>query len=104
MKISVVTVCFNSEATIAHTVRSFLDQTHADKEMIVVDGCSSDHTLEIIRSFRSPDIHIFSEPDEGIYDAMNKGLGLYHGDAVGFLNSDDTFHDARVLDGIAAGL
>src|SRR4051812_38750185 len=104
MKISVITVCRNSERTIAHTIESFLAQTHADKEMVVVDGCSTDHTLGIIRSFDSPLIRIFSEPDNGIYDAMNKGLRLYEGDACGFLNSDDVFHDAAVLEHIATGL
>jgi glycosyltransferase len=104
MKISVITVCRNSEPTIAHTIRSFLAQTHEDKEMVVVDGCSTDRTLDVIRSFDAPSIRIFSEPDKGIYDAMNKGLRLYSGDACGFLNSDDVFHDSYVLEKIAAGL
>src|SRR4051812_45388824 len=104
MKISVITVCRDSEATIAHTIESFLGQTHADKEMVVVDGSSNDRTLQIVRSFDSPAIRIFSEPDSGIYDAMNKGLRLYQGDACGFLNSDDMFHDSAVLEQIAAGL
>jgi glycosyltransferase len=104
MKISVITVCFNSETTIAHTISSFLAQTHANREMVVVDGCSTDRTLEIVRSFREPSIRIFSEPDGGIYDAMNKGLKLYQGDAIGFLNSDDMFHDSTVLERISAGL
>jgi glycosyltransferase len=104
MKISVITVCFNSEKTIADTISSFLAQTHADREMVVVDGCSTDRTLEIVRSFREPSIRIFSEPDGGIYDAMNKGLRLYQGDAFGFLNSDDMFHDSSALERISAGL
>lgn len=104
MKISVITVCFNSEKTIAYTIRSFLEQTHSDKEMVVVDGCSSDRTLDIVRSFNSDAIRIFSERDAGIYDAMNKGLRLYRGDAIGFLNSDDRFHDDKVLENIAAAL
>jgi glycosyltransferase len=104
MKISVITVCRNSEQTIAHTMKSFLAQTYADKEMVVVDGCSSDRTLDIIRSFAAPSVRIFSEPDNGIYDAMNKGLRLYEGDACGFLNSDDVFHDSAVLERIATGL
>src|ERR1043166_8351381 len=104
MKISVITVCRNSERTIAHTIKSFLAQTHADKEMVVVDGCSTDRTLDIVRSFDASSIRIFSEPDSGIYDAMNKGLRLYEGEACGFLNSDDMFHDATVLEQIAAGL
>jgi glycosyltransferase len=104
MKISVVTVCFNSEATIADTMRSFLEQRHTDKEMLVVDGCSTDRTLEIVNSFRAGTIRIISEPDRGIYDAMNKGLAAYSGDAVGFLNSDDTFHDDLVLGRIASAL
>ena len=104
MKISVITVCRNSEQTIAHTIQSFLAQTHADKEMVIVDGGSTDGTLAVINSFNAPSIRIFSEPDDGIYDAMNKGLRLYEGDACGFLNSDDVFHDLSVLAQIAAGL
>ena len=80
MKISVITVCLNSEKTIAHTIESFLAQSHADKEMRIVDGGSTDRTLEIIRSFREPAIHILSEADRGIYDAMNKGLALFEGE------------------------
>ena len=104
MKISVVTVCFNSEATIEGTIRSFLAQSYPDKEMIVIDGQSRDRTVEIIKSLASDQIWLVSERDRGIYDAMNKGLRLYTGDAVGFLNSDDTFHDNDVLSKIAAGL
>lgn len=104
MKISVITVCRNSERTIAHTIESFLAQTHADKEMVVIDGRSTDRTIDVVRSFASPLIRIFSETDSGIYDAMNKGLRLYEGDACGFLNSDDMFHDATVLEEIAGGL
>jgi len=104
MKISVVTTCHNSEATIAWTIRSFLSQTYPDKEMLIIDGASTDRTLEITKKFASSDIRIVSEPDNGMYDAMNKGLRLYTGDAIGFLNSDDTFHDTDALDRIADGL
>lgn len=104
MKISVVTACFNSEATIGFTIESFLGQTHPDKEMLVIDGVSRDRTLKIVESFASPQIRVFSEPDRGVYDAMNKGLHRFAGDAIGFLNSDDAFHDADVLADVAAGL
>ena len=104
MKISTVTVCRNAAKTIRFTIESFLAQTHADKEMIVVDGLSSDGTLDIVRSFNSPLIAIHSGKDQGIYDAMNKGLKLATGDAVGFLNADDTYHDAHSLSYIAAAL
>ncbi|MGH6828640.1 MAG: glycosyltransferase family 2 protein [Rhizomicrobium sp.] len=104
MKISVVTPSFNSQATIAATIRSFLAQDHRDKEMLVIDGGSSDATLAIAREFASPLIGIVSEKDRGVYDAMNKGLKLYGGDAVGFLNANDTFHDARSLSRIAQAL
>lgn len=104
MKISVLTVSFNSAATIAHTVESFLAQDHAEKEMILVDGASGDGTVEIVRSFGSECIRIVSEPDEGMYDALNKGLRLFGGDAVGVLNSDDTYHDTSALSRIAEGL
>jgi glycosyltransferase len=104
MKISVVTASFNSEATIGFTVESFLRQNHPDKEMLVIDGASRDGTRKLVESFASDTIKILSEPDQGVYDAMNKGFRLFAGDAVGFLNSDDTFHDANVLADIAAGL
>ncbi len=104
MKISVVTVCFNAARTIAHSIESFLEQDHPNKELLIVDGRSTDETLKIVRSFSSSDIRLVSEPDSGIYDAMNKGLRLYSGDAVGFLNADDAFHDSRALRDIDAAL
>jgi glycosyltransferase involved in cell wall biosynthesis len=104
MKISVVTVCFNSARTIGHTVESFLRQTHPDKELVIVDGASPDATLAIVRSFAADEVRIISEPDDGIYDAMNKGLDAFAGDAVGFLNSDDRFTDEASLSHIAEGL
>nr|TIL73230.1 MAG: glycosyltransferase [Mesorhizobium sp.] len=104
MKISVLTVCWNSAATIRHTVDSFLAQDHGDKELVVIDGNSSDETLSIVRSYPPDQIRLISEPDSGMYDALNKGLGLYTGDAVGVLNSDDCFHDRTVLGRISAGL
>lgn len=104
MKISVITVCLNSERTIGHTIRSFLDQTHPDKELLVIDGGSIDGTLDIVRSFPSAQLRVWSGADRGMYDAMNKGLRFYDGDAVGFLNSDDSFHDKSALASIADGL
>ena len=104
MKISVVTVCFNSAKTIGYAIESFLHQRHPDKELIVIDGASTDETLGIVRSFGGAPIVIMSEPDHGMYDAMNKGLAAFSGDAVGFLNSDDRFKDAQALGHVAAGV
>jgi glycosyltransferase len=104
MKISVVTAAYNSRETIAYTIESFLAQSHADKEMLVIDGKSDDGTVAIVESFKSPDIRLLSEKDKGVFDAMNKGLHLFQGDAVGFLNSDDTFHDTGVLTAIAEAM
>jgi glycosyltransferase len=104
MFISVITVCWNAEKTIRHTVESFLSQTHPDKEMVLVDGASKDATLDIVRSFKSPLIKITSEKDKGIYDAMNKGLKWAKGDAIGLLNADDTYYDAHSLAKIAKAL
>lgn len=104
MKISVVTASYNSEATIGFTVESFLGQKHPEKEMLVIDGASSDGTIKLVESFGSDAIRVFSAKDAGVYDAMNKGLHLFEGEAVGFLNSDDTFHDSSTLGDIAAGL
>lgn len=104
MKISVLTVCFNSAATIRHTLESFLSQDHREKELIVIDGASTDHTLEVVRSYPQDQIRLVSEPDSGMYDALNKGLRLYSGDAVGVLNADDCFHGRSSLTRIAEGL
>ena len=104
MKISVITASYNSQVTIGATIESFLAQTHPDKEMLVVDGASKDATLKLVDSFGSSEIRVISEPDQGVYDAMNKGLHLFKGDAIGFLNSDDTFHNDSALAAIAAAL
>jgi glycosyltransferase len=104
MKISVVTASYNSELTIGFTIESFLAQNYPQKEMLVIDGASNDATLKIVASFGSDAIRVFSERDSGVYDAMNKGLHLFDGDVVGFLNSDDTFNDSNVLSDIAAAM
>ncbi|UPJ52023.1 glycosyltransferase [Bradyrhizobium sp. 200] len=104
MKISVVTASYNSEATIGYTIDSFLEQTHPEKEMLIIDGASSDATIRIVESYRSNAIRLFSDKDAGVYDAMNKGLRLFEGNAVGFLNSDDTFHNSTVLSDIATAM
>jgi glycosyltransferase len=101
MKITVITVSFNSAATIADTLRSVASQTHPEVEHIVVDGQSVDNTLAIVRLQASPKTVVVSEPDKGIYDAMNKGLRLATGDWVGFLNADDVFAHPNVLASIA---
>jgi glycosyltransferase involved in cell wall biosynthesis len=104
MKISVVTVCFNSERTIGDTIESFLFQDHADKELVIVDGGSTDRTLSIVDRFPQDQIFVQSERDAGIYDAMNKGLRRFTGDAVGFLNSDDRYADRRALTRLSGAL
>lgn len=104
MKISVLTVCRNSAATIRHTLDSFFAQDHEDKELVVVDGASTDETLSIIRSYGDKQLQIVSEPDRGMYDALNKGLALCSGEAIGALNADDAFHDRSVLGKISVAL
>lgn len=104
MKISVVTTCLNSEATIGYTLESFFRQRHSEKELLVIDGGSSDGTLSIVGSYPQGDVVVISEPDRGAYDAMNKGLGAFSGEAVGFLNSDDRLRDDEVLSEIAGAL
>ena len=107
MKISIVTATFNSGETLADTLRSILSQTHTDFELIVADGGSTDNTVDIIRQF-APQfghrIHWFSEPDRGLYDAMNKGIARATGDVIGILNSDDFYTDTHVLTRVAEAL
>lgn len=91
MKISIVTVVFNNANTIKDAINSVLNQTYQDIEYIIIDGKSTDGTIEIIQSYGSKISKFVSEPDKGIYDAMNKGLKLATGDVVGILNSDDFY-------------
>ncbi|MEO7497278.1 MAG: glycosyltransferase family 2 protein [Massilia sp.] len=102
MKVSVITVCFNSEKTIRDTIESVLSQDYPDIEHIVVDGASSDATVSILGSYRGRLAKIISEKDAGIYDAMNKGLVAATGDVVGILNSDDFYHDRSVISAVVA--
>ncbi len=97
MKFSVITIAYNSEATIARTIEAVLAQTCSDLEYRIVDGASRDRTVEIAESYREAfrekgiDYHIVSEPDNGIYHAMNKGIRLAAGDIIGIINSGDWY-------------
>jgi glycosyltransferase involved in cell wall biosynthesis len=97
MKISIITVSYNCAATIADTICSVASQSHTDIEHLVIDGLSTDDTIKVIEANRHPNILVSSEPDMGIYDAMNKGLTRATGEIIGFLNADDFFADAEVL-------
>ncbi len=92
--VSIITVCYNSEKYLEQTIRSVLSQTYQPLEYILVDGHSQDRTLDIIKTYaeRHPDrIRYVSEPDRGIYDAMNKGLRMARGELIGIINSDDWY-------------
>jgi glycosyltransferase involved in cell wall biosynthesis len=105
MTFSIITTTYNSERTLRDTLDSILVQTYKEVECIVVDGASTDGTLDIIREYeRKFDgrMRYISEPDNGIYDAMNKGIGMATGDVVGILNSDDFYASDTVLERIAA--
>ncbi len=101
MKISIITATFNSEKFIENCLNSILNQTYSHFEIIIVDGKSSDRTVQIINSFSDSRIRMVSEKDSGIYYALNKGLALCSGDIIGFLHSDDFFCDTNVLQNIA---
>ncbi len=100
--VSIVTVVRNGEATIAECMTSVLSQTTQPSEYIIIDGNSNDRTLEIIEKHRRPTVKVISEPDNGIYDAMNKGIRLATGDVVGILNSDDFYAGQRVIEKVTA--
>jgi glycosyltransferase involved in cell wall biosynthesis len=97
MRVSVITVCYNSEKFIARSIESVLAQFHKDLELIIIDGGSTDKTLEVVKSYKDARIKFLSEVDFGIYDAMNKGLKIASGDIICFLNSDDYYADENVL-------
>lgn len=102
MKLSIITVVLNRADTIEDCLRSVAEQTFEDVEHIIIDGGSSDGTLEIIDKYKNHIYKVISEKDNGIYDAMNKGIKLASGDVIGMLNADDIFYDEGVLSEIAA--
>lgn len=104
MLISVIMVTWNSAATVRHTMDSFFAQTYGPKELVIIDGGSRDATMEIVKSYPQANITWISEPDNGMYDALNKGFQLASGDALGVLNSDDTYHTPFSLEAISRGL
>lgn len=104
MKISLITVTYNSSKTLADTLDSVLKQTFSEIEYIIVDGASKDNTVSIIKDYEpkfNGRVKWISEPDKGLYDAMNKGIRMATGDVVGIINSDDFYHRADILQNVA---
>jgi len=102
VRVSVVTVCFNSVDTIDGTIRSVRDQAYPWVEHVLVDGGSTDGTQELVARRNRQIAKFVSEPDEGIYDAMNKGIRMAEGDLIGFLNADDVYADDHVISEVVA--
>ena len=101
MKISIITVSYNSAKTIETTFMSVLQQTYSNIEYIVIDGGSTDNTLKIAKKYSEIITILVSEQDNGLYDAMNKGISLATGDVIGLINSDDLFCDPDALNKVA---
>ena len=101
-RISIITATYNSQETIRDTIESVINQKYNNIEYIIIDGASTDSTLDLIRSYEENfkkaliDFRYISEPDNGIYDAMNKGIRMATGEWIGILNSDDWYNDSAV--------
>jgi glycosyltransferase involved in cell wall biosynthesis len=100
MKISIITICLNRKNEIRETIESVLSQTHSNIEYILIDGGSTDGSLEIINSYSKEIDHVISEPDKGIYNAINKGLKLTTGEVIGLLHAGDLFNNKNILSAI----
>ena len=100
MKISIITVCYNSEKTIYDAINSINMQTYPNIEHVFIDGLSTDETLDVIKINSKRDNIIISEPDKGIYDALNKGILNATGDIIGFLHSDDVLNESNTIEDI----
>lgn len=103
IKYTIVTVCYNERHTIEKTIESVIQQRYSDLEYLIIDGASNDGTLEIIHHYAQKDkrIRVISEPDAGIYNAMNKAISIAKGDYVNFMNAGDSFAGVRILDVIS---
>ena len=97
MKISIITPTYNSEQYIENNINSVFSQSYKNTEHIIVDGASTDNTIKLINKRKNNITFFVSEKDNGIYDAINKGISLSTGDIIGILNSDDKFHNEEVL-------
>ena len=102
--ISIVTVVYNGEEFIEKTIKSVLSQSYKNIEFIVVDGCSKDLTMDVVAKYKDSIDIVISEEDEGIYDAMNKGVTLANGDFINFMNGGDTFNDNFVLENLVKNI
>ncbi len=100
MKVSIITSCYNRESTVSGAIESVLSQDYPNVEYIVVDGASSDGSLDIINSYKERLSKIISEPDHGMYEAINKGVRLANGDIIGLVHSDDFLYDNYVISDI----
>lgn len=98
--ISIITACYNASDTLVDCLGSLESQTYPF-EHVIVDGCSSDASMSVVEKFKTANTRIVSEPDSGVYDAMNKGLSLARGQVIGFLNADDSYADPEVLASVA---
>ena len=97
MKVSIITVVWNNKETIKDAIESVLNQTYENIEYIIIDGASTDGTVELIQNYGSKISQFISEKDKGLYDAMNKGISLATGDVIGILNSDDFYINEHVI-------
>ncbi|MFK8045581.1 MAG: glycosyltransferase family 2 protein [Crocinitomicaceae bacterium] len=100
-KISIITVAYNAEAFLEDTIKSIISQTYQNIEYIIIDGQSSDRTLEICKKYKNNIDILVSEPDKGLYDAMNKGVKKATGDVIGILNADDFYNSENVLEDVS---
>ena len=103
MKLSIITVTYNSGKTLRDTLESVLSQTYTDYEYIIVDGASKDNTIDIVKEYKPKfegHMRWISEPDKGLYDAINKGIKMATGDIVGIINSDDFYHKNDIFNQI----
>lgn len=104
MKVSIITAVFNNRESIEDCIKSVLSQTYLNIEHIIIDGGSTDGTLDVIGKYRDKIATIISEPDNGIYDAMNKGIRIATGDIVGTLNSDDIYANEFVIENVVKAI